>query len=55
MTADEKLTRFSKNRDKILGRVKGPAYPSVQGPTSFEEDIVVRERVPSRTEKPSVR
>ena len=29
--------------------------PSVQGPQSSEEDLVVRERYPSRTEIPSVR
>ena len=29
--------------------------PSVQGPQSSDEELVVRERVPSRTEIPSVR
>ena len=29
--------------------------PSVQVPQSSEEDLVVRERVPSMTERPSVR
>ena len=29
--------------------------PSVQGPQSSDEDLVVRERVTSRTEMPSVR
>ena len=52
---DEHLIRFSKARDKIVGRVKGSESPSVQGPQSSEEDVVVRERVPSRTERPSVR
>ena len=55
MTADERLTRFSKAREQILGRVKGTESPSVQGPQSSEEDLVVRERFPSRNEMPSVR
>ena len=40
LTADEQLTRFSKAREKIVGRVKGSESPSVQGPKSSEEDIV---------------
>ena len=55
LTADEQLTRFSKAREKIVGRVKGKESPSVQGPQSYEEDLVVRERVPCRTKRPSVR
>ena len=55
MTADEQLTRFSKAREKIVGRVKGRESPYVQGPQSSEEDLVVRGRFPSRTEIPSVR
>ena len=55
LTADEQLTRFRKDREKIVGRVKGKESPSVQRPQSYEEDLVVRERVPSRTEIPSVR
>ena len=55
MTADEQLTRFSKAREQIIGRVKGTESPSVQGPQYSEEYLVVRERVPSRTEGPSVR
>ena len=55
LTANEQLTRFSKAREKIVGMVKGTESPSVQGPQSSEEDLVVRERVPSRTEIPSVR
>ena len=55
MTADEQLTRFSKAREQIVGRVKRIESPSVQGPQSSEEDLVVRERVTSRTEIPSVR
>ena len=50
LTADEQLTRFIKAREQILGRVKGTESPSVQGPKYSEEDLVVRERVPSRTE-----
>ena len=52
LTADEQLTRFSKAREQIVGRVKGTELPSVQGYLSSEEDLVVRERVPSRTEIP---
>ena len=55
LTADEQLTRFIKSREQILGRVKGTESPSVQGPRSSEEDLVVRERVPSRTDIPAVR
>ena len=55
LTADEQLTRFSKAREQILGRAKGTESPSVQGPQSSEEDLIVRDRVPSRTEMPSVR
>ena len=55
LTADEKLTRFRKAREKIVGRVKVSESPSVKGPQSSEEDILVRERVPIRTERPSVR
>ena len=55
LTADEQLTRSRKTREQILGRFKGTESPSVQGPQSFEEDLVVRERVPSRTEITSVR
>ena len=55
LTADEQLTRFSKAREQIVGRVKGTESPYVQGPQSSEEDLVVRERYPSRTEIPSVR
>ena len=55
LTADEQLTRFSKAREQIVGRVKVTESPYVHGPQSSEEDLVVRERVPSRTEIPSVR
>ena len=51
LTANEQLTRFSKAREKIVGRVKGTESPSFQGPQLSEEDLVVRERVPSRTER----
>ena len=54
LTANEQLTRFRKSREKIVGRVKGIELPSIQGPQSFEEYLIVRERVPSRTDIPSV-
>ena len=31
LTDDERLTHFSKDREKNLGRVKGSELPSVQG------------------------
>ena len=55
LTVDEQLTRFSKAREQIVERFKGTESPSVQGPQSSEEDLVVRKRVPIRTERPSVR
>ena len=55
LTVDEQLTRFRKAREQILWRVKGKESPSVQGPQSSEKYLVVRERVPSRTERPSIR
>ena len=55
LNADERLTHFSKAREKIVGRVKGSESPYVKGPQSFEEDLVERDRVPSRDEMPSVR
>ena len=55
MISDDQLTRFSKAREKIVGRVKGSGSLSIQGPQSSEEYLVVMERFPSRTERPSVR
>ena len=55
MTVDEQLTHFSNDRDTILGRVKGSEPPSVQRTQYYEEYLVVRKRVPSSTERPSVR
>ena len=55
LTAYEQSTRFSKDREQIVGRVKGTEQPYVQGPQSSEGDLVERERVPIRTERPSVR
>ena len=55
LTDNHQLTRFSKSREKIVGRVKGTESPYVKGPQSSDGDLVVRERVPSRTEIPSVR
>ena len=34
LTADEQLTRFSKAREQIIGRVKGTESTYVQGPQS---------------------
>ena len=55
LTANERLTRFRKARDQIVGRVKGSESKSVQGPQSSEEDLVVRESIPVKTERPPVR
>ena len=55
LTADEQLTHFSKAREQIVGRVKGTELPSIQGPQYSDEDLVVRESVPSITEIPSFR
>ena len=55
LTADERLTRFSKDREQIVGRVKVSESPYVQGTQSSEEYLVVRERVPIRAERPSFR
>ena len=55
LTADEQSKRFRKAREKRLWRVKGSESPSVQIPQYSEEELVVRERVPRRTERPSVR
>ena len=37
LTANEQLTRFSKAREKIVGRIKGTELPSVQGPQYSEK------------------
>ena len=50
LTSNEQLAGFRKTREKILGRVKVSESPSIQGPQSYEEELVLRERVPSRTE-----
>ena len=34
LTSNEQLTRFIKAGEKIVGRVKGTKFPSVQGPQS---------------------
>ena len=52
MNDDYKLTNFRKSRDRIVGRYKISELPSVHVPRSTEEDLVVRERVPIRTEIP---
>ena len=54
LTADDQVTRFCKAREQIVGRVKGTESPSVKVTQSSEEDLVVRKRVPSRTDMPSV-
>ena len=50
LTANEKLTCFSKYIEKSLGRVKGAELPSFQIFQYSEEDLVVTERFKSRTE-----
>ena len=55
MTTNEKLTRFRKSGEKIVEMVKGSELPSVQGTQYYEEYLVLRERVPRRTDRPSVR
>ena len=55
LTADEQLTCFRKAIEKIVMRVKRTESPYFQGLQSSEEDLVERERVPIRTERPSVR
>ena len=55
LTEDEQLTRFRKSREQILGRVKILESQYFKGTQSSEEDLVVRERVPSSTETTSVR
>ena len=32
LTSDDQLTRFSKSREQIVGKVKGTELPSIQGP-----------------------
>ena len=53
LTSDEQLTCCSKYREQIVGRVKGSESPSIQEPQYYEENLVVRERVPIRTERKS--
>ena len=55
MTDDDQLTCFRKVREQIVGRFKVTELPYVQGPQSYEEDLVLMYRVSSRTEKTSVR
>ena len=55
LTTNDQLTHFSKSREQIMRKVKGSDSPNVQGTQYFEEYLVVRERVPSRTERLSVR
>ena len=55
LTANEQLTHFNKAREQIVQRVKGTEFQYVQGLQYSEEDLVLRERVPRRTEMPPVR
>ena len=55
LTDEERLTRVRKDIDQIVGRVKGEESPSIKVPQYSKEYIVVRERVPNRTEWPSFR
>ena len=55
LNSDERLTCFNKHRERIVGSIKGSESPSVQGPHSSEEDLVLSERVSRRTERLSVR
>ena len=48
LTTDERVTRFIKAREKIVGRYKGAELPPVQVHQSSEEELVVMERVTSR-------
>ena len=49
---NERLTRFSKAIDKIVGKFKVSELPYVQRPQFSEEYLVVRERTPSRADRP---
>ena len=44
LTTDERLTHFIKAIYQILGRLKRSEYPSIKGPQSSEEGLVVREK-----------
>ena len=49
--SNERLTRFRKSREKIVGIIKGSELPSVQGTQYYENDLVVRYMVTSRNER----
>ena len=55
LTANDFLACYIKSRARILGRFKGAGSTSIQGPHYYEGEIVVLEKVPSSTERPSVR
>ena len=55
LTADGHRISFSEYIYRIVGRAKGEESISVQGHPSSDEDLFVREKVPRRTERPSVR
>ena len=50
----EKLTSFNKASERIVWRVKGADLESVQGDQFSEEYIVLRERVTSKNDRPSI-
>ena len=50
LTYDERSARFIKYREHIVGKSIRAEMPSVQGHKSSEEDLVIRERVPIKTE-----
>ena len=54
-TTNERLTRFRKTRENILGRFKGAESPYLQGSQYSEEDLVLRGIFPSRNKRTSFR
>ena len=38
LTANERLTRFRKDQEKIVGRVKGSELPSIQKPNLLKKN-----------------
>ena len=55
LTSNERLKSFRKYIGQIVGSIKGEDSPYVQGTKYSEEDLVIRERFPIRTEGLSVR
>ena len=54
LTADERLTHFIKDRERIVERTKVAESPYVQGPQYFEEELIICERYPISTKSKSV-